>query len=110
MKVPYSGPVYKSMKVEDKAIRISFDHLEGGLVAKDGPLKGFAIAGNNHKWVWADAKIDGDTVVVSSPMVPGPVAVRYSWAIFLDSNLYNKAGLPAFPFRTDKWKGITGGK
>lgn len=109
MKVASSGPVYKSMSVENGAIRLSFDHLEGGLVAKDGALKGFAIAGDDHKWVWADAKIDGNTVVVSSSKVANPVAVRYSWAAFMDSNLYNQAGLPAFPFRTDNWKGITGG-
>jgi len=70
---------------------------------------GFAIAGDDHKWVWAEARIDGKAVVVSSPKVPNPVAVRYSWAGFLDSNLCNQAGLPAFPFRTDDWKGITDG-
>ena len=109
MKVVSSGPVYHSMKIEGGAIRISFDHTEGGLSAKGGDLKGFAIAGEDHKWVWAEAKIEGKTVVVSSPSVPKPVAVRYGWAIFLDSTLYNEAGLPAFPFRTDNWKGITGG-
>jgi sialate O-acetylesterase len=107
MRVASSGPVYRSMKIEGNTIRLSFDHVEGGLVAKGGPLKGFAIAGDNHRWVWADAKIDGKDVVVSSPKVPDPVAVRYSWATFLDSNLYNKADLPAFPFRTDDWRGIT---
>ena len=112
MKVVSSGPVYKSMKVEGTAIRLSFDHIDGGLTT--GPsagatLKGFAIAGADHKWVWADAKIDGKSIVVSAAGVSQPVAVRYSWATFSDSNLYNGAGLPAFPFRTDNWKGITGG-
>jgi len=109
MKVPYSGPDYKSMRVEGATIRISFDHLDGGLVVKDGALKGFSIAGADRKWYWADAKVDGDTVVVTSPMVPTPVAVRYGWAAFMYCNLYNKADLPAMPFRTDNWPGITGG-
>lgn len=109
MKVPSSGPTYRSMEIEEGAIRITFDHIEGGLMAKDGNLSGFAIAGKDHKWVWASAKIDGNTVIVSSPSVAKPVAVRYSWAAYMNSNLYNKAGLPAFPFRTDNWKGITGG-
>jgi len=109
MKVESSGPVYRSMKVMGDSIQLTFDHVTGGLNAKDGPLKGFSIAGDDHKWVWADAKIDGNSVIVSSPMVPHPVAVRYSWATFLDSNLYNGEGLPAFPFRTDDWKMITGG-
>jgi sialate O-acetylesterase len=107
MKVASSGPTYASMEVQNATIRLAFDHLEGGLVAKGGPLKGFAIAGSDHKWYWADARIEGDAVVVSSSSVPNPVAVRYSWAAFLDSNLYNQAGLPALPFRTDTWKGIT---
>jgi len=109
MKVEFSGPVYRSMKIEGGSIRLTFDHSEGGLTAQDGPLVGFAIAGDDHKWVWADAKIDGNTVVVSSSQVPHPVAVRYSWATFFNSNLYNQAGLPAFPFRTDTWPGVTGG-
>lgn len=109
MKVEFSGPVYRSMKVEGGAIKLSFDHAEGGLTAKDGPLIGFAVAGDDHKWYWADAKIDGSSVVVSSSDVPHPVAVRYSWATFYESNLYNQAGLPAFPFRTDTWPCITGG-
>ena len=101
-----SGPIYRGMKVEGAAIRISFDHAEGGLAGK-GPLKWFAIAGDDRKFVWADAKIDGDTgntVVVSSPQVPQPVAVRYAWADNPEGcNLYNAAGLPMAPFRTDDW-------
>jgi sialate O-acetylesterase len=64
-------------------------------------LQGFAICGDDHKWIWADAKIDGQTVLVSSPQVPHPVAVRYAWADNPTCNLYNGAGLPACPFRTD---------
>ncbi len=105
--LPYSGPWYKSMAVEGGKIRLSFDHTDGGLVAKDGALKGFAIAGEDRKWVWAEAVIDGDTVVVSSPQVAAPVAMRYAWAENPPCNLYNGAGLPAVPFRTDDWPGIT---
>jgi len=107
-KITYSGPMYRSMTVEDGKIRLTFDHVDGGLVAKGGgALKGFAIAGSDKKFVWADATIDGDTVVVSSTKVKDPVAVRYDWADNPDGNLYNKADLPASPFRTDDWPGVT---
>ncbi len=99
--VPSSGPVYDSMAVEGNTVRLKFKHMHGGLDAKGGDLKGFAIAGDDKKWVWADAKIDGDTIVVSSKDVAKPVAVRYAWANNPICNLYNKAGLPAVPFRTD---------
>ena len=79
-----------------------------GLKTSDGgPLKGFAIAGEDRRFVWADARIDGDTVIVSSPTVLKPFAVRYGWADNPIANLYNKAGLPASPFRTDDWPGVT---
>jgi len=104
-RVNYSGPVYKSVKPDGMTLRIKFDHTEGGLKTSDGgKLRGFSIAGDDQKWYWADAKIDGDTIVVSSNMLVSPVAVRYSWASFSDSNLVNGEGLPAFPFRTDNWK------
>ena len=104
----YSGPVYKSMDVRGSQITLHFDHIGGGLVAGGGePLKGFAIAGADRKFVWADAKIDDDTVVVSSDQVAEPVAVRYAWADNPVCNLYNKEGLPASPFRTDQWPGVT---
>ena len=103
-KVVYSGPVYDSMKAEDGRIRLSFKHVGGGLQAKGDALKGFAIAGEDRKFVWADAKIDGDTIIVSSPQVSRPVAVRYAWADNPECNLYNKASLPAVPFRTDQWQ------
>ena len=73
------------------------------MLAKDGPLKGFAIAGADRKWVRATARIDGKTVALSSPDIGEPVAVRYAWADNPDCNLYNGAGLPASPFRTDSW-------
>jgi len=102
-KIEYSGPVYESMKVEGGAIRVSFSHLGGGLVAKGGgPLKWFEIAGADGRYVPANGTIDGDTVVVASPQVAAPVAVRYAWVNFPDGcNLFNSAGLPAAQFRTD---------
>ena len=107
-KLVYCGPIYKSMRVEGNKIILHFDYVGGGLVAGGGePLKGFAIAGADRKFVWADAKIDGDTVVVSCDKVTKPVAVRYAWADNPVCNLYNKEGLPASPFRTDDWPGIT---
>ena len=109
-KIVYSGPIYRSMRVEGNTVRLRFDHVGSGLVAKGGPLTGFAIAGADRKFVWADARIDGDTVVVSNDKVPSPVAVRYAWAINPVCNLYNKEGLPASPFRTDSWPGVTEGK
>ncbi|MGI4792340.1 MAG: hypothetical protein ACRYFS_26230, partial [Janthinobacterium lividum] len=100
-KVSYSGPVYQSMAVSGSAITLKFSHIEGGLVAHDGPaLTGFEIAAAAGKFVPADARIDGDMVVVSSAQVPLPASVRYDWADFPTSSLYNKAGLPAFPFDT----------
>jgi len=107
-KLVYSGPIYKSMKVDDGKVILSFDHIGSGLVAKGGEeLKGFAIAGADKKFVWADAKIEGDTVVVSSDKVAEPVAVRYAWADNPVCNLYNAEELPASPFRTDDWPGVT---
>jgi len=104
-KIEASGPIYDSMTVEGAKVRLHFKHLGGGLVAKGGPLKQFVICGADKKWAWGDAEIDGDTVLVSSPNVAAPVAVRYAWANEPEGcNLYNKAGLPASPFRTDVWR------
>jgi sialate O-acetylesterase len=105
--IVYSGPMYKSMEKKGNQIVLQFDHVGGGLVAKGDKLQGFAVAGADKKFVWADAKIVGNTVVVSSPSVAEPVAVRYAWADNPICNFYNQEGLPACPFRTDDWPGIT---
>lgn len=99
--IEYSGPVFKQMEVKGNQAVLHFDHLAGGLEAKGGPLGGFAAAGPDGKFLWADAKVEGDTVILSAPGVERPVAVRYAWANNpAKANLYNKAGLPAPPFRT----------
>jgi sialate O-acetylesterase len=100
-KIEYSGPVYESMKVEGAEAILSFSHLGGGLVATDGELKGFMIAGEDQKYFPAQAIIKGDAVVVSAATVPAPKAVRYGWSNVPEVNLFNQAGLPATPFRTD---------
>ncbi len=113
-----SGPLFKTAVPEDGAMRISFDSVGSGLMAgektfKDNrdpvpappgtPLRGFAVAGEDRVWHWADAQIEGDGVVVSSPNVPSPVAVRYAFHGAPEANLYNREGLPASPFRSDDW-------
>jgi sialate O-acetylesterase len=101
-KLPFSGPCYRSMRRDGDRIRLQFDHVNGGLVVKGGgALRGFAVAGADGHFVWAEAVIKDDTVVVSSPRVAEPVSVRYAWANNPVCNLYNRAGLPAVPFRTD---------
>ncbi len=123
--VVFSGPVFQSAAVEEGKIRLKFTHTEGGLIAKPLPrtyqplsikpdtvplmrnspkseLEGFVVCGEDHKWVWADAQIEGNDVLVWSAQVAHPVATRYSWANNPTCNLYNAAGLPAAPFRTDK--------
>ena len=115
----YTGPTYDKMTVEGNAIRVSFTQIGGGLVIGSAPwttpalqpvpttsLLGFTIAGADKKFVATDAKIDGATVVVSSPQVPAPVAVRYYWNNLTQANLYNKEGLPAFPLRSDNWDDV----
>ena len=111
-----SGPLYKRHAVEDGSVRVWFDHVGSGLMVGEkkgleptrevpgGSLQRFAIAGEDRKWVWAEARIDGDTAVVSSPVVFQPVAVRYACSGNpLGANLYNREGMPASPFRTDEW-------
>ncbi len=112
-----SGPLFKEIEVEGSAIRVHFEHAANGLIVgerkkgleptrevKGGTLKRFAITGEDKQWHWADAKIDGDTVVVSSKKVPRPVAVRYGFTMNPEgANLYNREGLPASPFRSDDW-------
>lgn len=109
-KVVYQGPTYEAMSVEGSSIRVKFRNTEGRLIARGDRVTGFAIAGDDKKFVWADATIDGDIVIVSSKLIPNPVAVRYGWASNPRCNLYNSADLPASPFRTDDWPGITVGK
>jgi len=111
-----TGPLYKSHKIKGNAIHLSFDHVGKGLMVgkktkleptaevKDGKLEHFSIAGADKKWVWAEATIDGETVVVKSADVPKPIAVRYGFTMNpAKANLYNKDGIPASPFRTDNW-------
>ncbi len=108
--IVYSGPMYTSMSVDGSIIRLTFDHTGSGLIAdnKFGYLMGFQIAGSDKKWHWAKARIDGEHVIVYNEKVKNPVAVRYAWADNPEeANLYNREGLPASPFRTDNWKGIT---
>jgi sialate O-acetylesterase len=129
----FSGPVFDSARVEKGAVRVRFRATDGGLVARElpetyqprsldaavvplkrnapfGKLEGFTICGEDGRWCWAGADIEGDEVVVSSPEVPRPVAVRYGWADNPTCNLYNGAGLPAAPFRTDDFPLSTAGK
>ncbi len=106
-KIPFAGPAFKWAEQIPGAIRIHFTHTDGGLVVKGGDLGEFSIAGADRQWHWASAKIDGDTIIVSSPDVPQPVAVRYAWQANPEATLYNGAGLPAVPFRTDDWPAST---
>jgi sialate O-acetylesterase len=109
-KIEFSGPLYHSLKIEGNKAIVSFEHVGKGLEAHDGALKGFAVCGEDQKFVWASAEIVGNTVVVSSPHVTKPVAVRYGWADCPVVNLWNKDGLPASPFRTDDFPMITAPK
>jgi sialate O-acetylesterase len=107
----YSGPIFKRMKIKGNVIEISFNHVGTGLIGRKpennqttDTLKGFGIAGADGKFVWADARIEGDKILVSSKEILNPVAVRYNWADNPPGTLYNKEGLPASPFRTDDFK------
>ena len=102
-----SGPLFDRFTIAGDKVQIKFKFAAGLKTNDGGPVKGFAIAGADHHFVWADARIEGDTVVVSSSQVAKPVAVRYGWADNPVVNLYNEAGLPASPFRTDDWPGVT---
>ena len=101
--ITFSGPLYKSMKIEGSAIRISFDYAKNGLEAKGGALTYFEIAGSDGKFVPAIAMIQRNTIIVNSLAVMKPVAVRYGWSNNATPNLFNKEGLPASSFRTDNW-------
>jgi len=102
------GPLYKSFRKEGNRIRISFSDIGGGLVSKNTKeITGFAIAGKDKQFYWAKATISGNDVLVYCDKVSEPEAVRYAWADNPDCSLINSAGLPAIPFRTDAWRGIT---
>lgn len=109
-KIEYSGPLYDKMTVKDGKAVLHFKHAGKGLEAKDGPLTGFTIAGADHHFYNAKAEIQGDTVLVWCDKVPHPEAVRYGWANCPVVNLWNKDGLPASPFRTDEFPGVTANK
>lgn len=102
--IEYSGPLYQSSVVDGNKIVVSFTHTGTGLTTNDGDPPGeFAIAGADKKFVWAHARIETDKIVVWNDDVPNPAHVRYAWADNpVNPNLYNKEGLPASPFRTDK--------
>jgi hypothetical protein len=106
--VPYSGPRFASVEKIPGALKISFTHMDGGLVVKGDKLEEFSVCGEDCKWHWADARIVGETVVVSSSEVPNPVAARYAWQANPKATLFNGAGLPAIPFRTDDGGGTDG--
>ena len=109
-KIPWRGPTFVSMRHLPGALKLKFAHTDGGLVAKGGVPEEFAVAGPDRKWHWAHAKIDGDAIIVSSSDVADPIAVRYAWQSFPKATLYNGAGLPAVPFRTDDWLESTEGR
>ena len=109
-KLVAAGPVFRSLKVKGSQAILSFDNVGGGLEARGGSLTGFALCGEDGKFFWGQANVQGDTVVVSNPIVAKPVAVRYGWADFPVVNLWNKEGLPASPFRTDDFPMTTAPK
>ena len=113
-KLEDSGPVFKSMQINGAKIVLQFDHLAGGLVSRNaaapGKLRFFAVAGKDQAWKWADARIDGTTVVLTCDAVSEPVAARYGWAPNIECDFFNRAGLPGAPFRTDDWPLTTAGK
>lgn len=103
-----SGPQFETMDIDGDTVTLKFAHIADGLVARGGPLQRFAIAGEDRHFYWADAHIEGDRVVLHSDQVAQPAAVRYAWADNpAGANLYNSAGLPAAPFRTDRWQPAT---
>jgi sialate O-acetylesterase len=107
LKIPYSGPTLSSVERLPGALKLNFDHTDGGLVVKGDKPGEFSLAGDNREFYWADARIQGDAVIVSTASVPDPKAVRYAWQANPEATLFNGAGLPAAPFRTDDWPRIT---
>ena len=102
----YTGPIFDYFKIDGSTMKVYFKHAKG-LYAKGSKVLGFTISGNDKKFYNADAEIYGNCIIVSSPKVSNPVALRYAWADNPDANLYNEDSLPAIPFRTDDWEGIT---
>jgi len=107
LKVASAGPTFSSVERVPGGLKLHFAHTDGGLAVKGEKLGEFSIAGDDRKWYWADARIEGDTVLVSSKSVPDPKAARYAWQSNPVATLFNGAGLPAMPFRTDDWPGVT---
>lgn len=108
-RVEYSGPVYRSLSREGEKLRLRFTHAQGMRLREVDGRSGFAIAGEDRKWHWAAAKVEGDAIVLSSPGVARPLAARYAWEMNPVSTLTNRAGLPAGPFRTDDWPMVSAG-
>ncbi|MGA2246552.1 MAG: sialate O-acetylesterase [Verrucomicrobiota bacterium] len=106
-KVVFSGPTLVSVTPLPGALELHFTNTDRGLVAEGGQPGEFSVAGKDHQWHWAEARIQGDSVIVSSPQVPDPLAARYAWQANPQATLFNGAGLPAAPFRTDDWRGTT---
>jgi sialate O-acetylesterase len=106
-KVQFQGPSVAAVTRDATTIRLRFAHTDGGLVIKGGRLDGFQIAGEDRRWVWADARIHGDTIAVTSAQVSHPTQVRYAWQSNPPATLFNGVGLPAGPFRTHDWPGMT---
>ncbi|MCJ7802217.1 MAG: sialate O-acetylesterase, partial [Candidatus Marinimicrobia bacterium] len=106
----HTGPLFKSFIINDNYFELKFENIGEGLVVinGNGTLLGFSIAGSDRKFIWANAEIVGDLVKVWNPLIDNPIAVRYSWASNPIGNLVNSAQLPASPFRTDNWPGVTG--
>lgn len=101
--IPYSGPVFRAMEINGDTISLHFDHTHGGLTTKDGAYpKAFVIKGIDTEWQWAEARIEGERILVRSPLVPRPIAVRHAWASNPPHNVYNLAGLPMIPFATER--------
>ena len=101
--IAYSGPLYRNARFDGSDVEISFDYTDGLSTVNDAPLVGFAIAGADRKFVWANARIEGERIVVWSDAVKIPMSVRYGWGVNPETNLTNRSGLPASPFRTDGW-------
>jgi sialate O-acetylesterase len=111
--LPAHSPEFKNISITGDKVTVAFNHVSGGLRAHDDSvIKGFAICGEDRKWVWAEAQLNGqrDQIVVSSAAVPAPVAVRYAWADNPVCNVVSAAGLPLTPFRSDDFPMVTAPK